>query len=98
MMPNLSMKLHSLEGSINCEFFTRPQVAISEFAETFSTNLTYMEQNLEILEPKSVEVFLKKAKKIERYIAILDSKQPGETGKSIYYNLLIYENYIGHTI
>ena len=85
-------------NNFNCEFFTRPQVAISEFAETFSTNLTYMEQNLEILEPKSVEVFLKKAKKIERYIAILDSKQPGETGKSIYYNLLIYENYIGHTI
>ena len=85
-------------NNFNCEFFTRPQVAISEFAETFSTNLTYMEQNLEILEPKSVEVFLKKAKKIERYIAILDSKQPGETCKSIYYNLLIYENYIGHTI
>ena len=30
-------------NNFNCEFFTRPQVAVSEFAETFSTNLTYME-------------------------------------------------------
>ena len=36
------------------------------------------------------KVFLKKAKKKDKHIAILDSKQPGETGKSIYYNLLIY--------
>ena len=85
-------------NNFNCEFFTRPQIAISEFAETISANLKYIEQNLEILEPKSIEVFLKKAKKIEPYIAILDAKQPGETGKSIYYNLSIYENYIRHTI
>ena len=77
-------------NNINCEFFTRPQIAISEFAETVSANLKYLEQNLEVLEPKSIEIFLKKAKKIDRHLAILDSKQTGATGKSISYNLLIY--------
>ena len=77
-------------NNFNCEFFIRPQIAISEFAETLSANLKYIEENVEILEPKSIQVFLKKAKKIDKHIAILDSKQPGETGKSIYYNLLIY--------
>ena len=57
---------------------------------TLSVNFKYLEENVKILEPKSTKVFLKKAKKIDKHIAILDSKQPGETGKSIYYNLLIY--------
>ena len=77
-------------NNFNCEFFILPQIAISEFAETLSANLKYIEENVEILEPKSIQVFLKKAKKKDKHIAILDSKQPGETGKSIYYNLLIY--------
>ena len=41
---------------------------------------------MEILEPKSIEAFDKKAKKIEKHLAVLDSKQTGETGESIYYN------------
>ena len=45
-----------------------------------------MEENMEILEPKSIEPFDKKAKKIEKHLAVLDSKQTGETGESIYYN------------
>ena len=57
-----------------------------------------MEQNLETLEPKSVEVFLKKSQEDRKIYRNTGLKQPGETGKSIYYNLLIYENYIGHTI
>ena len=77
-------------NNFNCQIFIRPQIAISEFAETLSANLKYIEENVEILEPKSIQVFLKKAKKKDKHIAILDSKQPGETGKSIYYNLLIY--------
>ena len=85
-------------NNFNCGFFTRPHVAISEFAETFSANLTYMEQNLETLEPKSVEVFLKKSQEDRKIYRNTGLKQPGETGKSIYCNLLIYENYIGHTI
>ena len=39
-----------------------------------------MEENMEILEPKSIEAFDKKAKKIEKHLAVLDSKQTGETG------------------
>ena len=77
-------------NNFNCEFFIRPQIAISEFAETLSANLKYIEENIKILEPKSILVFLKKAKKKDKHIAILDSKQSGETGESIYCNLLIY--------
>ena len=77
-------------NNFNCHIFIGPQIAISEFAEALSANLKYIEENIKILEPKSIQVFLKKAKKKDKHIAILDSKQPGETGKSIYYNLLIY--------
>ena len=70
-------------SNINCEFYIRPQIAISEFAETVSANLKYMENNYEILDPKSIKAFLKKTKKIEKYLAVLDSKQTGETGKSV---------------
>ena len=73
-------------NNFNCEFFTGPHIAISQFAETVSVNLKYMEENMEILEPKSIEAFDKKAKKIEKHLAVLDSKQTGETGESIYYN------------
>ena len=42
-----------------------------------------MEENQEILNPKSIQAFIKKTKKIEKYLAVLDSKQTGETGKSV---------------
>ena len=73
-------------NNLNCEFYIRSQIAISEFVETVSVNLKYMEENMEILQPKPIEAFLKKAKKVEKYLALLDLKQTGETGKSIYYN------------
>ena len=50
-------------NNFNCEFFIRPQFTISEFAETLSANLKYIEGNVDILEPKSIQVFLKKAKR-----------------------------------
>ena len=77
-------------NSINCEFYLRPQIAISEFAETVSANLKYMEENCEILDPESIKAFVKKSKKIEKYLAVLDTKQTGETGKSISHKFCQY--------
>ena len=37
-------------NNINCELYVRPQIAISEFAETIPANLQYVEENLEILD------------------------------------------------
>ena len=39
--PTLKRRL----SNINCEFYLRPQIAMSEFAETVSANLKYMENN-----------------------------------------------------
>ena len=70
-------------NNFNCEFYLRPQVAISEFAETIIKNVQYIEENANILDPKSIQGFVKKAKKIEKYLAVLDTKQSEETGKCI---------------
>ena len=56
----------------NCEFYIRSQIGISEFTETVSANLQYMEENQKILDPKSIQAFIKKTKKIEKYLAVLD--------------------------
>ena len=77
-------------NNINCEFYLRPQIAISEFAETVYANLKYMENNYEILDPESIKGFLKKTKKIEKYLAVLDSKQTGETGKFVSHKFCQY--------
>ena len=37
-------------NNINCEFYLRPQIPISEFAETVPANLQYVEENLKILD------------------------------------------------
>ena len=50
-------------NNFNCEFFIRPQIAISEFAETLSANLKYIEENVEILEPNLYKCSSKKPKR-----------------------------------
>ena len=59
----------------NCKFFIRPQFAMSEFAETLLQNMEYLENNAEILDITSLNVFLKKTKKFQPYLWILDSKK-----------------------
>ena len=44
----------SFETSTNFEFYMQPEVAISEFTETISASLKYMEKNREILDTKSI--------------------------------------------
>ena len=72
----------------NCEFFNRPQIAISEFAETLLANFKYLQDNKEILDQKSFSAFIKKGQKIEEYLKILDTKQPNT--QSIYICLQRY--------
>ena len=57
----------------------RPQVEISEFAETVWQNLNYIEENIGILDQRSIFVLVEKTKEIEHYLAVLDTKQHQET-------------------
>ena len=75
----LSRKLNN----INCEFYLQSQFTISEFAETTPANLQYVEDNINILDKKSISAFIRKTRKIERYLKILDSKKRDETGMSM---------------
>ena len=81
-------------NNINCEFYLRPQIAISEFAETIPVKLKYVEENLEILDTQSISAFIRKTKKIEPSLKILDTKQKDETSMCIspvvYCSLLVY--------
>ena len=79
-------------NNINCEFFMRPQIAISEFAETVPVNLKYIEENLKILDKDFIDAFIKKTKKTELYLSILDSNQKDKTGMCISFHnkLLLY--------
>ena len=74
--------------NINCEFYLLPQIAISEFAETVPANLQYVEENLEILDEESILTFIRKTKKIEPYLKILDSTKRDET--DIYITLYLH--------
>ena len=47
-------------NNYNCEFYLRPQVGMSEFAETVMHNLQCIEENTDILDPKSIAAFVKK--------------------------------------
>ena len=79
-------------NNINCEFFLRPEIAVSEFAETVPINLKYIEEHLDILDKESIYAFIKKTKKIEPYLHILDSKQKDKIGICISFDnkLLLY--------
>ena len=49
-------------NNFNCEFYLQSQVAISEFAEMIIKNVQYIEENANILDPKSIQGFVKKKK------------------------------------
>ena len=63
----------------NCEFFLRPHIAISEFAETIIENVDYLKRNASILDMTSLNAFITKTKRIDKYLRILDSIKE-ETG------------------
>ena len=76
-------------NNINIEFYLRPQIAISEFAEIIPANLQYVEENINILDKESISAFIRKTRKIEPYLEILDSKKRDETGMCITHYLYI---------
>ena len=53
-------------NTINCEYVVRPQVAISEFADTVLANAQYLEENMEVLGKDSLQAFLAKIKKVKK--------------------------------
>ena len=79
-------------NNINCEFYLRPQIAISEFAETIPANLQYVEENINILDKESISALIRKTRKIEPYLKILDSKKRDENGMCITHYLYTYIN------
>ena len=70
-------------SSYNCEFYLRPQVAISKFAETVQQNLHYIKDNADIIDQKAISAFVKKTEKLEPYLAVLDMKHSQVTGMAI---------------
>ena len=58
----------------------RAQLAISAFTETVLANLEYLEENIEVLDQRSNAGFIKKTRKIEKYLAVLGSKKKEDTG------------------
>ena len=46
-------------NSYNCEFYPRPEVAISEFPETVIQNTEYLEKNADFLDMTSLNAFIK---------------------------------------
>ena len=72
----------------------RPQVEISEFAETVWQNLNYIEENIGILDQRSIFVLVEKTKEIEHYLAVLDTKQHQETDVCIINHLQFIGTFI----
>ena len=83
-------------NSWNYKFYLHPQIAISEFTQTISQNVKYLEENIDILDQHSLTPSIKKTKKIDKHLAVLHSKNTGVTGMFIYHKfcltfvLLIY--------
>ena len=70
-------------NNYNCEFHLRPQIGISEFAETVQQNFHCLRDNIEILDQRSISPFAQKTEKIEPYLVVLDMKQSQVTGMPI---------------
>ena len=63
---------------MNCEFLTKPNIAISEFAGTFLTNIQYVEENISILDEKSMAKFFCKIENYKDPLRVLNSKNDTE--------------------
>ena len=68
--------------NINCEFITRPWIAVSEFADTMLGNSKYLHENKDFLDSESLEKFLKKLDKYKNSLEIINSKS--ETAGKFY--------------
>ena len=62
-------------NTYNSKFYLRSQCGISEFSETLLENIAYLENNAEILDMVSLNAFIKKTRRFEPYLKILNSKK-----------------------
>ncbi|XP_057312031.1 uncharacterized protein LOC130650392 [Hydractinia symbiolongicarpus] len=61
-------------NDINCEFYCRPQVAISEMASSIVENLEYVIKNTQCMEEKNMSRFITKIQKIFPSLNVINSK------------------------
>ena len=59
-------------SQMNCEFLTRPNIAISEFSHTFLANMEYLEQNISILDEKGMMKYLHKMNNYKDALRVLN--------------------------
>ena len=65
-------------SQMNCEFLTRPNIAISEFADTLLANTQYLEENILVLDGRSMAKFFHKMENYKDALRVLNSKNDTE--------------------
>ena len=65
-------------SQMNCEFLTRPNIALSEFAHTLLANIEYLEENASVLDGQGMAKFFRKVDNYKDALRILNSKNDAE--------------------
>ena len=65
-------------SQMNCEFLTRPNIALSEFAHTLLTNFEYLEENISVPDGQGMATFFRKIDNYKDALRILNSKNDTE--------------------
>ena len=61
-------------SQINCEFLTRPWIAVSEFSDTVLSNIAYLQDSSGILDQSSMDRFFDKLQIYEQSMRVLNTK------------------------
>lgn len=70
-------------SQINCEFLTRPWIAVSEFSDTVLSNMVYLEESSGILDEANMNRFFQKLKIYEQSMRALNTKAESGNGNNI---------------
>ena len=61
-------------SQINCEFLTRPWIAVSEVSDTVLSNIAYLQDSSGILDQSSMDRFFDKLQIYEQSMRVLNTK------------------------
>ena len=67
-------------SQINCEFLTRPWIAVSEFSDTVLSNIAYLQESSGILGQSSMDRFFDKLQIYEQSMRALNTKSEAGNG------------------
>ena len=67
-------------SQINCEFLTRPWIAVSEFSDTVLSNIAYLQESSGILDQSSMDRFFDKLQIYEQSMRVLNTKSEAGNG------------------